>query len=83
MLPQLYNISSDTLPLHYKEALVIYMSRSTNPSLSYANTLIETNYADFMAEKKKYPTASESKSKCYNLYGGTYFWYYHFHQLSK
>ena len=83
VLPQLYNISSDTLPLHYKEALVIYMSRSTNPSLSYANTLIETNYADFMAEKKKYPTASESKSKCYNLYGGTYFWYYHFHQLSK
>ncbi|MBR4649766.1 MAG: hypothetical protein IKO67_06410 [Bacteroidaceae bacterium] len=84
MLPKLYdNINSTTLPLHYKEALVIYMSRSTNPGLSYSNTLVEANYADFIAEKKKYEAAAESKSKCHDLYGNSYFWYYFFHQINR
>ena len=77
-LPKLYSINSPTLPKHYKEALVIYMSRSANPCISYSDAIVETNYAEFLDEKKKHSTSAESMSKCHDLYGNTYFWYYHF-----
>lgn len=81
LLPRLYDIHSkqSSLPQHYKEALVLYMSRSTNPTIDYSDTLIETNYADFLAEKNKYDDNHVmGNSKCHQLYGTTYFWYYYF-----
>lgn len=79
LLPHYYDISSSTLPQHYKEALIIYMTRTANPQIAYSNTLIEANYVEFIAEKKRYSSPAESKYKCKDLYGNTYFWYYYFH----
>lgn len=78
LLPRFYDINSATLPQSYKEALVVYTSRSTNPVLSYSNTIVEANYADFLAEKKRHSSPQESARKCHELYGNTYFWYYFF-----
>ena len=79
MLPHIYDTDNQSLPQHYKEALIIYKSRTANPQITYSNTIIEANYADFLAEKKRHSSTAESKRKCHDLYGNTYFWYYHFH----
>ena len=79
LLPHFYDTGSQTLPQHYKEALIIYRSRTANPQINYSNTIVETNYADFLTEKRRYASPDESKRKCYDLYGNTYFWYYFFH----
>ena len=79
ILPHFYDTDNPSLPQHYKEALVIYMSRTASPQITYSNTIVEANYADFLAEKKRHTSQAESKHKCHSLYGNTYFWYYHFH----
>ena len=79
LLPHFYDTGSKSLPQHYKEALILYKSRTTNPQINYSNTIVETNYADFLTEKKRYTSPAESKRRCYDLYSNTYFWYYYFH----
>lgn len=78
LLPHYYEVNSPALPQHYKEALIIYKSRTATPQITYSNAIVEANYADFLAEKKRYTSPAERKRKCYDLYGNTYFWYYHF-----
>lgn len=77
-LPQWYDIHSPQLPKHYKEALVVFLSQSVSTALNYSDTMTEANYADFLAEKKKYKNKIESNNMCRYLYGDTYFWYYFF-----
>ena len=77
-LPRWYDIHSPKLPKHYKEAIVVFLSQSVSTALVYSDTMTEANYADFLAEKKKYTDPIEANSMCSYLYGDTYFWYYFF-----
>lgn len=77
-LPQWYDIHSPQLPKHYKEAIVVFLSQSVSTALNYSDTMTEANYADFLAEKKKYSNPVKANNMCHYLYGDTYFWYYFF-----
>lgn len=77
-LPLWYDIHSPQLPKHYKEAIVVFLSQSVSTALNYSDTMTEANYADFLAEKKKYNNPTKANNMCHYLYGDTYFWYYFF-----
>ncbi len=83
VLPHWYDIHSPSLPKHYKEALVVFLSQSVSTALNYSDTMTEANYADFLAEKKKYTDPVEANSMCRYLYGDTYFWYYFYFTPKK
>lgn len=82
-LPKCYDLHSRSLPKHYKEALVVYLSQSVSTSLVYTDVITEANYADFLTEKKKYNNSIEAYNMCQSLYGDTYFWYYFFFKPNR
>ena len=77
-LPQYYDLQAPSLPRHYKEALVLYLSTTANPAIKYSDVITDANYHDFLSEKQKYSNTTEAANKCRQLYGDTYFWYYHY-----
>ncbi|MDD6783473.1 MAG: DUF6057 family protein [Prevotellaceae bacterium] len=80
-LRKYYDINSPNLPQHYKEAIILYLSKTVNTNLSYNDPTTLANYNDFIIEKNKHKTTLIRSNYCRNLYGTTYFWYYHFFPL--
>lgn len=79
-LPLCHGVN-DSLPQHYKEALVLYDRLHTTPAVMYENSAIETNLYDFLHYGMRYPDATERSNRCRSMYGNTYWWYYYFQEL--
>lgn len=72
-----YNIISDTLPKHYREALVLYTHSHSQRVLTYHSSVLDADYADFLAlSRKKYVSEEERKNVLRESYFGTYWYYY-------
>jgi len=78
-----YDINSEELPEHYKEALAIYMHQSVNTDLTFTNATIQNKYAEFLDLKAKETSSTHKNNKCRDQFGDTYFWYYHFFPIKK
>ncbi len=76
-LPAYYAIN-DSLPRSYKEALVLYTHVRMHPVLTYQNSVLQTNYSEYQAQRRKPVTDAERYKACRRLYGTTYWFYYHF-----
>lgn len=78
-----YDIKSPDLPRYYKEALVIYLSKTIDTDLTYDDTAVQTDYNDFVAEMKKHSDRQVRSNMCRWQYPDSYFWYYFFFQRQE
>ena len=74
-----YNLTSASLPKHYKEALTLYTHLRANPVLVYHSEVMDADYADFQKILKSYPDKREREAYVRDTYGSTYWFYYFFH----
>lgn len=79
MIKNKYNLTSPSLPKHYKEALILYTHLRANPVLVFHSEIMDADYADFQKLEEKYPDKSERYSYVKDTYGETY-WFYYFYQ---
>ena len=70
---------NDSLPKHYREAMVLYTHLRARPVAVYQNTVLDEDYANFRDLRKQYPNKMEQKGKVMDQYFGTY-WYYYFYE---
>jgi len=68
---------NDSLPLHYREALVLYTRKWRNPILSYKHPVLDEDFTNFLQMQKEYTLENERKLALQRHYAGTY-WYYYF-----
>lgn len=73
-----YNLSSPSLPKHYREALTLYTHLRANPVLVFHSEIMDADYADFQKLEEKYADKSERFSYVKDTYGETY-WFYYFY----
>lgn len=71
-----YNIENDSLPKHYKEALMLYTHRRLHPKVVYKNAVMEADFQDFQTLERKYSNAMERNAALRDTYGNTYWYYY-------
>ncbi len=77
-LPRYYTMEADSLPRHYREALVLYQ-QTVDTLFIYNDSLMLTRWHDFHANDSIYPKPSERKIRTEEEFRGTY-WYYYFFQ---
>ena len=76
LLPRYYAIN-DSLPRHYREALVLYVHQTSSPLIVYHENAIDTDYDDLQKLERTYPDATARSLAVYKQYFGTYWWYYY------
>ena len=73
-----YSIN-DSLPKHYREAMVLYTHLRSRPVAVYHNSVMDEDYDNFRDLRNKYPDKREQKGKMMEEYFGTY-WYYYWYE---
>lgn len=73
-----YNVTSGSLPKHYKEALMLYTHRRANPKLIYRNSVMEADFQDYQALEHKFANPAEKQAALRDTYGNTYWYYYQY-----
>ena len=74
-----YYSLNDSLPKHYREALVLYAHLRSKPVAVYRNTVMDEDYDNFRELRNTYPNKMEQKGKVEEQYFGTY-WYYYWYE---
>lgn len=75
-LPDHYALDADSLPRHYREALVLYQQRR-DTLFAYSDSLMLLRWHDFCRYDSLYPQKSERRIRSEEDFRGTY-WYYFF-----
>ena len=70
----------DTLPLHYREALILYTHRRSSPKVVYRNTVMDTDYDDMQRLEAETKSPSERRIQIYKQFSGTYWEYFDYHR---
>lgn len=70
---------NDSLPKHYREAMVLYTHLRSRPVAIYRNTVMDEDYDNFRDLRSQYPKKMEQKGKMEEEYFGTY-WYYYWYE---
>lgn len=73
-----YDITKPTLPVHYREALLLYTHRRANPMFVYRNPVMEADFQDFQALEAKNANPMEKMTALRDMYGNTYWYYFQF-----
>lgn len=71
-----YDVTSPSLPKHYKEALTLYTHLRSNPSVVYHNEVMDADYADFQKLMRDYADKTVREAEVRDVYGETYWCYY-------
>lgn len=74
-LPKHYTVN-DSLPVHYREALILYTHMRSNPLLIYKNQVMDTDFDDFKSFEDSIPDLKARMLAVHNHYFGTYWWYH-------
>ena len=69
---------NDSLPRHYREALVLYHHLRSHPVLVLHDEVMETDYSDFRAMEDQLTEKSERKVRVGEKFYGTYWYYYYY-----
>ncbi len=75
-----YDVTSFSLPRHYKEALMLYTHRRSAPKVVYHNSVMEADFQDYQALERKYSNVEERQTALRDMYGNTYWYYYQYGQ---
>ena len=70
----------DTLPLHYREALILYTHRRSSPKVVYSNTVMDTDYDDMQRLEAETKSPGERRIQIYKQFSGTYWEYFDYHR---
>lgn len=70
----------DTLPLHYREALILYTHRRSSPKVVYSNTVMDTDYDDMQRLEAETKSPGERRINIYKQFSGTYWEYFDYHR---
>ena len=73
-----YYTINDSLPKHYKEALLLYTHLHSTPRLVYANDVMNADYQDYQKMESSFGDARERKNELRGTYGNTYWFYYQY-----
>ena len=76
-LPRYYTVN-DSLPRHYREALVLYKHLRSSPLLAYHDAVMDVDYDDLQKLEAEYPDATERKVRVEERYNGSYWYYYNY-----
>lgn len=66
----------DSLPLHYREALILYTHRRSSPKVVYRNTVMDTDYDDMQRLERETHSPGERRIMVYKQFAGTYWEYF-------
>lgn len=77
MLPHYYSVD-ESLPKHYREALILYRHHRADPVITYSHAVTEEDWNNFQELERRYPDKSERKSKVADRYQGSYWYYYYY-----
>ena len=76
-LPEHYVAIPDSLPRHYREALVLYNSQPRHDTLyHYVDTLMERRWYEYQRLDSIYNNVTERKLRSEEDFGNTYWYYY-------
>ena len=75
-----YDIRSPKLPIHYKEALVLYTHRRAHPAIVYHENVMDTDFQDYQQLEHKFTNPMEKQTALHDTYGNTYWYYYDYGQ---
>ena len=81
-LSQRYTIN-DSLPLHYREALIMYTRMRSKPYVVYHNQLMDTDFDDLQKLEESQPDQNARRLAVFDQYYGTYWWYYEYGEKGK
>lgn len=73
-----YYTVNDSLPRHYREALVLYTHLRSNPHIVYHDPVLDVDYDDLQTLKADYKDYDERKGKVLEHYRNSYWYYYEF-----
>lgn len=74
-----YYTINDSLPTHYKEALVLYQHQRSTPITNYHDEIMEINYDSIQIINHKYKSENERNYHIHKTYNKTYWQYYFLH----
>ncbi len=77
-----YDVERD-LPKHFAEALVLYCHLKSQPVVVYHNDVVDADYEDFQALKRKYSDPALRYASLRSVYGKSYWFYYYTHSSKK
>ncbi len=77
-LQKYYRVDSVKLPVHYKEALLLYTHRRSQPSCVFHDNVMDADFQDFQQMMHKYVNPAEKKNAIRDTYGNTYWYYYEY-----
>ncbi len=75
-LPRYYDPERE-LPKHYCEALTLYTHQKANPTMVYHNSVMDADYEDFQAMRRKHKNPSLRDGALRQTYGKSYWYYYY------
>ena len=67
---------NDSLPRHYREALVLYTHQRNHPVVVYHDPVLDVDYKDLRKLEAEYPSENERKGKVMEKYANSYWCYY-------
>lgn len=73
-----YYTINDSLPKHYKEALLLYTHLHSVPKLMYNNDVMNADYQDYQKMERSFADGRERKNELRGTYGNTYWFYYQY-----
>lgn len=71
-----YYTVGDSLPRYYREALILYNHRHSQPVIVYHHPVLDEDYEDFRKTEARYPQANERRGKLLETYADSYWFYY-------
>lgn len=71
-----YYAINDSLPRHYREALVLYTHLRSHPFVVYHDPILDVDFEDFRKLEALYPDENERKNKVMEHYANSYWYYY-------
>jgi hypothetical protein len=76
-LPRFYDVSDTAnIPLHYKEALLLYSKVFPDKKSHFTDDALEKKYADMLKVEKEYQDILVRSNYVRKFFGTTYWWYY-------
>lgn len=78
-LQRFYTVN-DSLPRHYREALVLYTHRRAHPLVVYHDPVLDVDYDDLQRLEEQYPLPTERRSMVRESYANSYWYYYEYGQ---
>lgn len=76
-LPAFYTIN-DSLPKHYREALILYTHLRSKPLVVYHHPVMDEDYADLRKLEQQHPQFMDRKEWVREKYNQTYWYYYRY-----